>query len=204
MRAVGTLALAVAAFLVVSVVAERNRAVLAALVAHGGAAGIIAFVLLTALFVVFVIPLDLVLLVPLGTAAWGPVMTAFMSIFGWTLGAAIAFSLARRFGAPLVGRIAGLARVHALEARIPRRHRFWGVVVLRLLVSVDVLSYALGLASDMPFAAYLSATALGVVPFGFYFAYAGALPFAYRALAVVAALALATAVVVRYGIAREP
>lgn len=191
------------AFILVSHFAQTHKAALAAFLEGDSGIGVILFIALTALFVVFVIPLDVVFLIPLGTALFGPVPTALMSITGWTLGAGIAFLLARRFGAPLVGRIVSLERVRRLEARLPRRRRFGAVVLLRMLVSVDILSYALGLASAMPLSSYLAATAIGVAPFGFYFAYAGALPFWYQAGAIALALILASAVLAAAGRARE-
>ncbi|OYV27280.1 MAG: hypothetical protein B7W98_02095 [Parcubacteria group bacterium 20-58-5] len=203
-REILALVLLALAFIGVSIFADVHRAALASVIAQGSVFGVAAYVLLTALFVVFIIPLDLVLLIPIGVVVWGPVWTALLSILGWTLGAAVAFGVARRFGAPVVGRFVPLDRVRAVERRLPRGNRFSMVVFFRMLVSVDLLSYALGLFSDMPLGQYVLATALGVAPFGFYFAYAGALPLAYRIAAILSALALATFVIVRYGVPREP
>lgn len=191
-------------FVAASVFAEQHRDVISTLVTQGGLFGIVAYILLTALFVVFVIPLDIAILIPIGAVAWGPVPTAVMSIVGWTIGAAIAFGTARTFGLPVVERMIGLSRVRALEKRLPKANLFWMVVFLRMLVSVDILSYALGLFSSMSWSAYLAATAIGVSPFGFYFAYTGALPFWYRVVAMALAVVVATVVIVRYGVSREP
>jgi uncharacterized membrane protein YdjX (TVP38/TMEM64 family) len=193
-----------ALFIAVSVLAERYHAALGVLVTQGGILSIAAYVLLTAVFVIFVIPLDIAFLIPLGAVAWGAIPTALMSIAGWTLGAAAAFLIARRFGEPVVARLIGLERIRAVELRIPKQNLFWIVALLRIFVSVDILSYALGLFSSMPLGAYLVATAIGVTPFGFYFAYTGVLPLGYRIVAVMLALALATFVIVRYGVRREP
>jgi uncharacterized membrane protein YdjX (TVP38/TMEM64 family) len=127
-----------------------------------------------------------------------------MSITGWTLGAGCAFGIARRFGRPVVERLIGLEHVRTMEQRVPTRNLFWGVVALRMTVSVDLLSYALGLASSMSWGSYLLATAIGVAPFGFFFAYTGALPFVYRIASIIAAVALATFALLRFGIKRAP
>jgi len=193
-----------AAFVGVSYLAHLYEPEIAAIVNGGGAAGVVGFVVLTAVFVIFVIPLDLVFLVPLGAVVWGPVPTALMSIAGWTLGAAVAFGIARLFGARVVERLIGLKRVRAVESRIPKHHLFGSVILLRMMVSVDILSYALGLFSTMPWGLYIIATAIGVTPFGFYFAFAGVLPMWYQVAAVGGALALATLVFLKYGIQREP
>lgn len=194
----------VVVFLIVSMLTRHYHEALGMVLQQGGIFGIILFTLLTAVFVVFVIPLDIVFLIPLGAVVWGPLATAGMSIAGWVLGAAIAFTIARRLGLPVVGRMIGLSRIRAIEKRVPKSNIFWSVVFLRMLVSVDILSYALGLFSPIPWRTYLLATAIGVTPFGFYFAYAGALPFWYQLPALVAALTLATFFILRYGLAREP
>jgi uncharacterized membrane protein YdjX (TVP38/TMEM64 family) len=201
---IGALAGLAALFVAVSYSAHVNEPLLTALVRGGGGIGEASFIALTALFVIFVIPLDIVLLIPIGAVVWGPVPTALMSIAGWTIGSAVAFGIARQFGAGPVGTIIGLERVRTVEKRIPKKNLFGGIILLRMLVSVDILSYALGLFSRIPWSQYILATLIGVTPFGFYFAYAGALPLWYQIGAVGFAFALAGFVIARYGISREP
>lgn len=201
---VGSLIVIALLFVAASFLAHHFQYFLASLVESGGIASVAGFIVLTAIFVVFVIPLDIVFLIPLGAAVWGAVPTALMSIAGWTIGASVAMGIARVFGAPLVKRLIGFARIEAIQNRIPKRNLFWTVVFLRMLVSVDILSYALGLFSDMRWGSYVLATAIGVAPFGFYFAFAGTLPFWYQLIAIVLALGVATTIVMRYRIAREP
>ncbi|HEX8946976.1 MAG TPA: VTT domain-containing protein [Candidatus Paceibacterota bacterium] len=191
-------------FLAVSYLAQRYHGELAFVVSRGGVFGVIGFVLLTALFVIFVIPLDIAFLIPIGASVFGSVPTALMSITGWTLGAAVAFGIARRFGRPVVERIIGSGRLAAVEQRIPKRDLFWSVVVLRMLMPVDLLSYALGLVSSLSWGRYVLATALGVAPFGFFFAYAGVLPFLYRVVSIGVALVLAVVLFLTYGRVRKP
>jgi uncharacterized membrane protein YdjX (TVP38/TMEM64 family) len=61
------------------------------------------------------------------------------------------------------------------EKTLPEKNIFWTVVMLRLMVPVDVLSYAVGLFSKMKSSTYFWATLLGVIPFAFIFAYTGTL-----------------------------
>lgn len=178
----------VAAFIAVSYGVHRYQSDIVLLLGNGGLASAAAFIFLTALFVVFIIPLDIVLLIPLGVGLWGSVPTALMSITGWTLGALIAFGIAREYGLPLVKRLIGERRATMFEKRIPTGNLFWSVVFLRLLVPVDLLSYALGLFSALSWRNYLLATALGVTPFGFFFAFVGALPSWYQVVALSVAL----------------
>ena len=182
--------LIVALFIAVSYFAQQYKEELAAVVEIGGAWSMLLFTLFIAAFTVLIVPLELSLLIPLGAVLWGPVPTALMSIIGWTLGSAIAFGLARRYGRTLVRRLVGLERVEELTRRVPPA-TFSTVVLLRLCVPVDLLSYALGLTSSLSWRTYLLATAIGVTPFGFFFAYAGALPLARQLIMITAGLALA-------------
>ena len=56
---------------------------------------------------------------------------------------------------------------------------FWSIVVLRLVMPMDLLSYLLGLFTHISWGKYAAATALGVTPPAFLLAYLGKLPHAY-------------------------
>ena len=197
-KQIGSLIVFAIVFLVVSYLAQRYHSELALLIQSGNVLSIIGFILLTAIFVVFVIPLDIVFLIPIGTSVFGPIPTALMSIMGWTLGSTIAFGIARYFGRPVVERIIGINWMQTIENRIPKRNLFWNVVLLRMLVPVDILSYALGLIGTMSWESYILATVIGVTPFGFYFAYTGAVPFIYRVVSITVAILFATVIFYTY------
>ena len=101
-------------FVAVSFLAQHYKGELADIVESGGIVSVGGFVLLTAIFVVFIIPLDIAFLIPIGANLWGPIPTALMSITGWALGASIAFGVARLFGVPIVEKIIGLERIRAV------------------------------------------------------------------------------------------
>ena len=65
-------------------------------------------------------------------------------------------------------------------------------MLLRILIPVDILSYALGLISAMPLSHYILATAIGITPFSFIWSYAGEAAFSqeYTNLAAIAGVAL--------------
>ena len=133
-------------------------------------------------------PLNAVPLLPVASALWGWFFAGLLSIVGWTLGALIAFSLARRYGAPLVRKFSSLEQIEKYEKLIPRENIFWSIVFLRMAVPVDILSYLLGLLSHIPLSTYLIATLIGISPFAFIFAYVGTLPLYYQIIAFVAAI----------------
>ena len=188
----------IVAFILVSYGVHRYESDIALVLGNGGISSSIIFIFLTALFVIFIIPLDIVFLVPIGVILWGPVPTALMSIAGWTLGALVAFGIARTYGLPLVRKLVGERRARMFGEHIPIHDLFWSVVFLRLLVPVDLLSYALGLFSQLSWRKYLVATALGVTPFGFFFAFAGTLPFWYQLFALCCVLLLVSFLLIRF------
>ncbi len=116
-------------------------------------------------------------LIPIVAHAWGHVPAALITTVGWTAGSLVAFFIARRWGAPVVRKITSMERVKRLRPYVP--DAFWSVVLLRLIMPMDAISYVLGLFSDMSWRIYALATALGVTPSAFILAYIGRTPFAY-------------------------
>ncbi|MEY3783707.1 MAG: hypothetical protein RLZZ230_29 [Candidatus Parcubacteria bacterium] len=136
--------------------------------------GMLAYVTITAIAIILA-PVSTLPLIPLAVAIWGWVITAVLSIIGWTIGSQIAFYLARRYGKKLVQRFISLERFNSFEKRFPPENLFWTVVLLRMTVPVDILSYALGLFSTMSSKAFFFSTLIGVTPFAFIFSYTGSL-----------------------------
>ncbi len=103
----------------------------------------------------------------------GLVPTALYNIFGWGVGSAIAFLLARHLGKPFLERKKLLHKVEVYEKRIPPSLTFWSIVFLRMVLPVDILSYVLGFVSSISFTKYMLATIIGITPFSIVFAYGG-------------------------------
>lgn len=104
---------------------------------------------------------------------WGPALTASFNVVGWGIGAAVAFSVAREIGKPLLARFVSFGKIEAYEKNIPLRAEFWSIVALRVVMPVDALSYALGFFSTISFPRYMLATIIGITPFSIVFAYGG-------------------------------
>jgi uncharacterized membrane protein YdjX (TVP38/TMEM64 family) len=60
---------------------------------------------------------------------------------------------------------------------------FWSIVLVRLVLPMDVISYVLGLFTDIEWPKYVAATAIGLTPSAFLLAYLGKLPNAYEIIA---------------------
>jgi uncharacterized membrane protein YdjX (TVP38/TMEM64 family) len=102
---------------------------------------------------------------------FGVVWGGLLTVAGQTLAAAICFWIARALGRAPVEALAGRFGLEAVDGWFTR----WGgrgVLLLRLVpgISFDVVSYAAGL-TGIGFAPFLLATAVGVAPQAFLYAY---------------------------------
>ncbi len=133
-------------------------------------------------------PINGVPLVPVASNLWGWFLTGILSVVGWTLGAVISFFLARKYGVPLVRKFVSLEKMSKFERLIPQENIFWSIVFLRMAVPVDVLSYVLGLFSNIKFRTYVFATLIGIAPMAFVIAFLGGLPFYYQLIGVIGSI----------------
>ncbi len=133
-------------------------------------------------------------LIPVAAHTWGRFWAALLTTAGWTAGSLIAFLIARRWGAPVVRKLTSMERVKRLKAYIPD-NLFWSIVILRTVLPMDVISYVLGLFTDMSWASYAAATALGLTPSAFLLAYLGKTPHAYTMIVIVIACGVIGAIV---------
>lgn len=144
---------------------------------------VVVFVLIAALESI-IAPLSIFPLIPLASNLFGWVVTAFLSIVGWTLGAFIAFKISRVYGKPLVKKLVSLKKLEEFENKLPEKHFFLTIVLLRMFVTVDFLSYALGLFSKMKTSTYMYATIIGLIPFALVISYLGVVPIRYQIIGI--------------------
>jgi uncharacterized membrane protein YdjX (TVP38/TMEM64 family) len=144
---------------------------------------------------VVLLPFSSLPLLPVAAHAYGVWITAFLSAAGWWVGALIAFGVARA-GRPWLERVTSLEAVDRLEQRIPRDVGFGAIVVLRMLLPVDLVSFALGLLKGLSFRLYAIASLAGIAPFALLWSYAGGELAAGRFWTFAAALAVITIAVV--------
>lgn len=133
-----------------------------------------------------VIPGATLPLIPVVAKTWGRLPAALATMAGWTAGSLLAFLVARRWGVPVVRKLTPMERVRRLRKYIPK-NLFWSIVLLRTFLPMDVISYVLGLFSDMTWPAYAAATALGLAPSAFLLVYLGRTPHAFIIIAFIVA-----------------
>ncbi len=120
-----------------------------------------------------VAPITVLPMVPLVAPILGPLTTGLAAWIGWTLGSVVAFWIARYGGKPLLARFVSMEKIAQYEKRIPEKAHFFLILALRLILPVDVLSYALGLFSNVKIGVYTLASTLGILWFSFAFSFLG-------------------------------
>lgn len=156
----------------VLVFSPKTQMIVDSAVSSAGAWSYFVYVLILVGAVVFM-PVTVMPIIPMASASLGPLIIALLSIVGWTIGAVIAFLIARHVGRPIVEKWVSLERVDTFIAKATPRSKFLIIVLLRLTIPVDVASYALGLTRTIGFLEYTLATFVGVIWFSFAFAYMG-------------------------------
>lgn len=178
LSAIFSVILIVAVFILLSYLVQTNYSFFEGMIASNFS-GMIIYIFLTIIGVVFA-PVTVLPLIVVATSLWGWVLAAIITVFGWSTGSVIAFLIARKFGVPLIKRFMSLEKIYELEEKTLIGNNFLSVLFLRMIIPVDVLSYALGLFSKIKLAPYAIATVIGVAPFAFIFAYLGMVPFVYQ------------------------
>ncbi len=178
-------------FVFASVFAQQYEDEIRAFVGDDGVLGMAAYVIVTVIAVV-IAPVSTLPILPLASGMWGWKIAGALSVVGWTIGAQIAFFLARHFGKSFIEKFVSLKKLTEIENRLPKRHLFLSIVFLRMAIPVDVLSYALGLFSQMTSISYFFATLIGVAPFAFLLAYAGALPVGFQLATILSVMVIAS------------
>ena len=144
-----------------------------------GFLGIIIYVLIVIISIV-VASISAFPLIPIASNLWGWFTSGILNIIGWTIGSMIAFILARKYGVPLISKFIPMKRINKIENLVPKDNVFWTVVFLRMVIPVDILSYALGLFSKIGKKRYFFDTLVVVSPFAFVFSYIGVVNIYYQ------------------------
>lgn len=174
------------AFFLVPVFSGEWQAIISALIAAhpSWAFAIVAFARFLAI-VVAPLPGQSVAFASLAVMPWHEAWLA--NLAGADLGAFVAFFIARKFREPIAARFTGLHDLHAWEAAIGIRQKFWGFLGLRAVAAsaLDFFSYAAGL-TKVPFSVFVLATVIVDIPITLAFFYFGGMAMrfgAYIALA---------------------
>ena len=126
------------------------------------------------MFVTTVIaPLTAMPMVPMVAPLLGPFTVGLACFIGWTFGALVSFCIGRYWGQPVVKRFINPDTLRTYEQYVRPDMSFVLIVTLRMLVPVDILSYALSIFTTVPLSTYAPATMIGILWFSFALAYLG-------------------------------
>tara|TARA_Y100000310_G_scaffold285184_1_gene308475 strand:+ start:6553 stop:7170 length:618 start_codon:yes stop_codon:yes gene_type:complete len=143
--------------------------------------GILIYISISIVAIV-IAPISMMPLVPIAANLWGWFYSGIIHIIGWFIGSLIVFWISRKYGVPLIKKFISLKKINEFEKKIPKENLFIDIVLLRMIIPIDILSYALGLFSKVKFKTYALATIIGITPFAFVFSFLGTIPIYYQFL----------------------
>ncbi len=165
-------------FILVSYYTRQNIEFLKGLIGNDFR-GILIYILITIFAIVFA-PVSMMPLIPLASNIYGIFFSAIINIIGWTIGSFIVFFICRKYGVKLIKKFVSLENIYKWENKIPKKKVFFTLILLRMTVPVDILSYALSLLTKINFKTYAITTIVGIIPFAFVFSYLGTIPAIYQ------------------------
>ena len=168
----------IALFILVSYYTRQNIEFLKELIGNDFR-GILIYLLIT-VFAIVVAPVSMMPLIPIASNLYGVFYAAIINIIGWTIGSFIVFFICRKYGKDLIKKFVSFEKLYEWESRIPKEKFFLTLILLRMSVPVDILSYALSLLTKINFRTYALTTIIGVIPFSFVFSYLGTIPLVYQ------------------------
>jgi uncharacterized membrane protein YdjX (TVP38/TMEM64 family) len=163
--------LGVLLFVVLAQWSQQHAELLKELTNQAGVLGVFSYVTILAASIIFA-PLGTGFLLPIAANSYGPLLAAIYSILGWTIGSVVAFWIARHFGHRKIKETTFMRRLKSYESAISEYHFYGLIVLLRMALPVDVVSYALGFMSKIGYKAFLVTTVLGITPLAFVFTFA--------------------------------
>lgn len=174
-----TLALVILSFVIVSYFVEQNIQFLINLIEGNYVLGLIIFTLADILSVV-IAPVTSLPLIPIASKTYGVLITTIFFSIGGIIGSLIAFWIGRKYGKSLVKKIISIDEAEEVSEAINKKNLFFSLILLRIVVPADVLSYALGIFTNVKYGMYILTLVLGIIPGALYFAYIGSLPWEYQ------------------------
>lgn len=116
---------------------------------------------------------SLIPLIPVASSIWGS-LTSFLLVWsGWTLGSLFILIISRRIGIPLLEKFSSVKELEKYRKFIPKNKLFLSVILIRLLLPIDIMSYAICLFTKIKWKKYTLATLIGYAPWCFFLAYFG-------------------------------
>ena len=130
-------------------------------------------------------------LMPVASLAWGWVLSGILTSIAWIVGTQILFEAARKIGKPLFGRI--ISRNHLnkkIQTILLKKNFYFEIILLRMFFYDDILSYILGIFTNLKRSQILYINIAGAIPPAFVLAYFGTLEIKYQLILMLATVFL--------------
>lgn len=111
-------------------------------------------------------------LVPAAIMIWGNFLTGIFLLAGWLIGGTLTYFISYYAGYPTVRQLSSFEKIKHYQDKIPKKARFWLILLFRLSMPVEIPGYALGIIR-YHFGKYFLATFLAELPFALITSYAG-------------------------------
>ena len=174
-----SLLLVIILFAIVSIQVQANLDFLRALIKEHFFLGMFIFVFIEIISIV-IAPVTSLPLIPLAANTYGIPITILLFIIGDFFGSLIAFFIGRKFKNKFLGKFVQLEEVELVEKAIPKKHYFWTLILMRIIIPADILSYTLGIMTRISYPFFIITTIIGIIPASIYFSYLGVLPIFYQ------------------------
>ncbi len=165
-------------FILVSYFVQRNLEFFESLIGNN-LTGYLIYMLLIIVATVFA-PITMIPIMPMMSMVFGWKLNGFLTWIAWSIGSIIAFYIARKYGVKIVSKLVSIDNITKYEKMLPTKNLFLSVLLLRMSVPADILSYLLGLFSKISYKSHALATIIGILPFSFILAYLGVVPILYQ------------------------
>jgi uncharacterized membrane protein YdjX (TVP38/TMEM64 family) len=141
------------------------------LIGQAPVAGMVVFVILTALSAMFAF-LSSSVLAPVAIVTWGKGGTFLLLWLGWLLGGTLTYAVGRYLGRSVAGRLAGAGPVAGAEAYVRDRTHLLHVLLFQMAMPSEILGYVLGILRYR-FVNYVAVLAITEIPYALAVVYLG-------------------------------
>ena len=166
-------------FIIVSILVRQNLDFFHSLIESHYVLGIFVFIFLEIISIVAA-PITSLPIIPIASNTYGILLTSLFYFIGGVIGSIIAFFIGKKFRNNLLGKIVSLEDIELIEKAIPKKNYFWTLVLMRIVIPPDVLSYTLGIATSTKYNLFIWTTVIGTIPSAFFFSSLGVLPLPYQ------------------------
>lgn len=185
-----SLLVSIGLFILISYFLKNNLDILRGIVFdHGKILGMFYYVVLNIALVMAPLASSIPL-IPVASLAWGWVLSGILTSIAWIIGTQILFEAARKIGKPMFGGIISKNHLNKIQKALQKKNVTFEMILLRTFFYDDILSYALGIFTNLKRSQVLLINTAGAIPPAFVLAYFGTLEIKYQLVLMMVAVFL--------------